>query len=112
MPPDLEKQHIVVTPGTCGGKPRIDGTRIRVQDIVVWHERQGRSPEQIVASYPQLTLADVYAALTYYFDHCEDIKRQMKAGEDFVAQMKAELGPGPLEAKLKGLDDPSAPISP
>jgi uncharacterized protein (DUF433 family) len=111
MAPDLEKRHIVTTPGACGGKPRIDGTRIRVQDIVVWHERQGRSPEQIVASYPQLSLADVHAALAYYFDHCEEIKRQMKEGEELVAQMKAELGPGPLETKLKGLDSPGAPIS-
>lgn len=111
MHQDLEKQHIVVTPGTCGGKPRVAGTRIRVQDIVIWHERQGRSPEQIVASYPHLSLADVYAALAYYFDHCDEIKRQMKEGEEFVERLKSELGPGPLEAKLKGLDSPGAPLS-
>jgi uncharacterized protein (DUF433 family) len=33
--------HIEITPGVCGGKPRIEGTRIRVQDIYVWHEAQG-----------------------------------------------------------------------
>jgi uncharacterized protein (DUF433 family) len=34
-------EHIVKTPCTCGGKPRIAGSRIRVQDIVIWHEHQG-----------------------------------------------------------------------
>ncbi len=31
-------EHIEITPGVCGGKPRITGHRIRVEDIVVWHE--------------------------------------------------------------------------
>ena len=31
------KPHIEITPGVCGGKPRIAGHRIRVQDIVVWN---------------------------------------------------------------------------
>lgn len=39
---------IVSTPGTCGGRPRIDGHRIRVPDIVVWTEECGMSLEQIV----------------------------------------------------------------
>ena len=63
-----EKFHIESTPGTCGGKARIAGTRIRVQDIVFWTE-EGRSPDEIVAAFPHLTLADVYAALAYYHDN-------------------------------------------
>jgi uncharacterized protein (DUF433 family) len=46
--------HIVKTPGVCGEKPRIAGHRIRVQDIVVLHEQQGQSPDEIVSAYPQL----------------------------------------------------------
>jgi uncharacterized protein (DUF433 family) len=107
----VEKQHIVCTPGTCGGKPRIAGTRIRVQDIVIWHEHKGCSPEEIMAAFPQITLADVHAALAYYFDNIDEIRRQMKESEDFVAQLRAQLGPGPLEQKLKGLDASGAPLS-
>ncbi|MEK7732296.1 MAG: DUF433 domain-containing protein, partial [Planctomycetota bacterium] len=33
--------HIEATPGVCGGRPRIAGHRIRVQDIAVWHESWG-----------------------------------------------------------------------
>ena len=56
-------QHIEVTPGVCGGQPRIAGHRIKVQDIVIWHERMAMSPDEIVYNYPTITLADVYAAL-------------------------------------------------
>ena len=100
MQPTVEKRHIDVTPGVCGGRARIAGHRIRVQDIVLWTE-QGRSPDQIVADFPQLSLADVYAALAYYHDHREEIDRQIREDEQFVAQMKGQSGPGLLD-RLRG----------
>lgn len=39
--------HIEITPDVCGGKPRIVGHRITVQNIVVWHERMGLSADEI-----------------------------------------------------------------
>jgi uncharacterized protein (DUF433 family) len=57
------REHIVSTPDTCGGKPRINGTRVRVKDIVLGHERMAMSPEEIVSEWPHLTLGDVFAAL-------------------------------------------------
>jgi len=66
--------HIEITPGVCGCKAHIRGHRIRVQDVVVWHETLGLSVDEIVARYPQLTLAEVHAALSYYFDHVEQIR--------------------------------------
>ena len=63
------KQHIEITSGTCGGKPRIAGHHIWVQDIVIDYEHWGMSPEDIVESLPTITLADVYAALVYYYDN-------------------------------------------
>lgn len=83
--------HIEITPGVCGGKPRIAGTRIRVEDIVVWHELQGKSPNEIVADFPQLSLADVHAALAYYFDHLDEIQRQMREAREYAAKMKASI---------------------
>jgi uncharacterized protein (DUF433 family) len=96
MASGLEKQHIEITPGICGGKPRIAGTRIRVQDVYVWHELQGKTADAIVVEFPQLSMADVYAALAYLWDHCAEIAQQMQAEEDFVATIQAKLGPGPL----------------
>ena len=79
--------HIEVTPGTCGGKPRIAGHRIRVQDIVIWNE-QGQSADEIVADFPQLSLAEVYAALAYYHDHREQIDQDIREDDKFFQQLK------------------------
>jgi uncharacterized protein (DUF433 family) len=100
-------QHIEIDPHKCGGKPCIAGTRIRVWDIHVWHNLRGQSPEQIVADFPQLALADVQAALAYYFDHREEIQRQAKEDEEFVAEMKRKQGVTKFDVlKLKpGLAD-------
>jgi uncharacterized protein (DUF433 family) len=86
-------QHISINPNVCGGKPCVAGTRIRVWDIHVWHNLRGQSPEQIIADFPQLSLADVHAALAYYLDHREEIQRQAEEDEAFVEQMKCEQGP-------------------
>ncbi|MFL6194186.1 MAG: DUF433 domain-containing protein [Thermoanaerobaculia bacterium] len=94
------KEHIDATPGVCGGKPRIAGHRIRVADVVVCHEHQGMSPDEIVANYPGLTLADVYAALAYYFDHRDEIRNDIAEERRFAEEMRRKT-PSVLQAKLQ-----------
>lgn len=99
-------RHIEVTAGTCGGKPRIAGTRIRVQDIVLWTE-QGRSVDQIITDYPQLTHGDVYAALTFYHDNRSLIEQQIREAEALVETMMAE----PSFQMPQGKGDDGNPVS-
>jgi len=104
------KQHITCTTGVAGGKPCIAGTRIRVQDVVIRTDL-GESPDEIVRAYPQLTLADIHAALAYYYDNRAAIDQQIREGEALAEQMKAQSGPSLLDQLRKtGPDD--APISP
>lgn len=81
-------QHIVSTPDVFGGKPRIDGHRIRVMDIVTWHEKRGLSPDEILDLYPGLTLAEIYAALAYYFDHQDEIEADFEDEATFVHELR------------------------
>ena len=74
--------HIEVSPGVAGGKPRIAGRGIKVQRIAVWHERMGMTPDEIADQY-QLDLADIYAALAYYFDHREVIDQNIRDDDAF-----------------------------
>jgi len=90
------EQRIEQTDGICGGKPRIAGHRITVQDIVVWHERMGRSVDEIASAY-DLSLADIYAALAYYFAHRERIDQSIEESKAFVEQMKEQLASGRTE---------------
>lgn len=94
-------KHIEVTPAVCGGKPRIAGTRIRVQDIYIWHELHSLSADEIVDAYPHLTLADVYAALAYYHDHRDEIHRHIEAGRVLADSLKKHY-PSKLQQKLRG----------
>lgn len=94
------KEHIDATPGICGGKPRIVGHRIRVMDIVVCHEQQGMSPDEIVSFYPGITLADTHAALAYYFDHRDEIQRDIEEERRFVDEVRRST-PSPLQEKLQ-----------
>lgn len=64
---------IVRTPGTCGGRPRIAGRRLSVQQIAVL-SKQGFNPQQIAREYEGLTLAQVHAALAYYYANTEEIE--------------------------------------
>ena len=97
---DTVSSHIEGSPGVAGGKPRIVGHRITVQDIVVWHERLGRSADEIAAEYG-LSLADVYAALAYYYDHREELNRVIKADQKFIAELRKRI-PSNMRAKLGG----------
>ena len=99
--PPADRVRIVSTPGTCGGRPRIDGHRITVEDVAIWHERMGMSPDEIVFNYPSITLSDVYAALAYYFENRERIDADILEGEKFVAEMKAKAPPSLLQQKLR-----------
>jgi uncharacterized protein (DUF433 family) len=69
--------HIVMTEGYCGGRPRIKGTRISVEFIARFL-KSGTDPLEIAATYPHLTLAAVYDAASYYFDHKAEVDRSIE----------------------------------
>lgn len=91
-------RHIAITPGVAGGKPHIVGHRITVQHIVIWHERMGLSADEIATEY-NLTLADVYAVLAYYYDHRDEIDASIRADEDFIDTLR-QATPSKLLEKL------------
>lgn len=98
----IERRHIATDPRVCGGKPCIAGTRIRVWDIHVWHDLQGMAPEEIVAEFPQTTIADIHAALMYYHDNRELLEQQDRQTRALVDQLKgryaSKVKPGPGRA--------------
>ena len=59
---------LVMTPDICGGRLRIDGTRITVHRLATLY-KQGQTAEGIAQTYPQLTPAQVYVALAYYHEN-------------------------------------------
>ena len=105
------QDRITRTPGVCGGKACIAGHRVRVLDIVVWHEHQGMTPDEIVSHVPTITLADVHAALAFYFDHIEEIQQEMLAERASAEEFRRDH-PSLLESKLRQerLEEASSPV--
>ena len=97
---DVIREHIEVIEGPGGPKARIAGHRIRVEDVVIWHEKLGMTADEIVNQYPTISHADVYAALAYYWDHRDQIERAISDGNAFVEEFR-RTNAGPLEDKLK-----------
>lgn len=79
---------LVSSPEVCGGRLRIQGTRITVNQIVVWY-KQGYSAEEIADQYPHLTLAQVYAALSYYHANKEEIEADLAKEKREADQLEA-----------------------
>ena len=97
---DVIRQHIAISQGAGGPKPHITGHRIRVQDVVIWHEKLGMTPAEILEAYPGLTLADIHAALAYYWDHHDAIE-QMIAAERVLEENLRGRSPSLVQQKLR-----------
>jgi len=95
-----EQQRIEIVQGARGPKARIAGHRIRVQDVVIWHDRLGLSVDEIVEQHPGLSPADVHAALAYYRDHQDGIDQAIQDEERYVSEFQKNYIT-PLQEKLK-----------
>jgi uncharacterized protein (DUF433 family) len=81
---------LISSPGICGGRLRIEGTRITVCQIVSWY-KQGNSPEEIEDLYPNLSLAQVYTALAYYHANTAAIEDDLAAERVLASTLEEEL---------------------
>jgi uncharacterized protein (DUF433 family) len=94
-------QHIEITPEVRGGRPYLAGTRIAVSDVVLMHLRLAQTLEEIAGKY-DLSLAAVYAAMTYYYDHRDEIERDLEEDVAYAEAVRRN-NPSLLQAKLRAL---------
>jgi uncharacterized protein (DUF433 family) len=81
--------HVTKDPEVCGGRACIDGTRIRVADIASL-QRPGATPEEMLESYPSLNLAQVYAALSYYYENLKEIEGVLQEDRDTAGKIERD----------------------
>lgn len=79
---------IVRSPQIRSGEPRIAGTGVSVKRVVGWY-KLGLSPEEIADEFGHLTLAQVYAALTYYHANRDEIEAALVAEEETAEQIES-----------------------
>ncbi|MGQ9631398.1 MAG: DUF433 domain-containing protein [bacterium] len=73
----MKHPYVVKVEGICGGRPIIDGTRTPVRSIVGYY-KMGMSVEEILEDLPHLTPTQVFDALSYYYDHQEEIEKDIE----------------------------------
>ena len=87
---------ITTDPNIRGGRPCVAGTGLRVTDVALAHAVHSRTTDDIVADY-EISLAQVYAALSYYYDHKteldEDILQQVLQARSFKDQRRSNENP-------------------
>jgi len=80
---------LVRTPGVCGGRIRIDGTRITVHRIAVLY-KQGQNAEEVARNYPHLSLGQIYTALAYYHANRDEVEAELAADDADYDALKSQ----------------------
>jgi uncharacterized protein (DUF433 family) len=79
----------------------VDDTKVKVVEIALDHLAYGWSADAIHEQFPHLSLAQIHAALAYFYDHQEAFEREIRDREGEVAQWRTESGESPLERRLR-----------
>jgi uncharacterized protein (DUF433 family) len=82
----VDTGHIVIDPDVLGGEPHIANHRIGISDVAIWLNYHHLSPQEIAERF-HLTLGEVYAALAYYYDHKDEIDRDIVETDRHAAEM-------------------------
>ena len=90
--------HIVIDER---GRAWIDGTGTKVVQVVMDKLAWGWDAEQIHRQYPHLPLAKIHAALSYYYDHQDEIDAEVERIDREANAMRAAAGESPLAKQLR-----------
>jgi len=100
----IKYPYIVRKKGVRRGAPVIEGTGIQVMDIAVRYHLLENSPDEILAAYPDLSLSQIYDALSYYYDHKEEMDKAWKDSLRKIGEIK-KAHKSILEKKLGKVKD-------
>jgi len=81
----------------------ISDTKVKVIEVAIDKLVHGSSPEDIHFQYPHLSLAQVYAALAYYYEHQNELDSEIQRRWQEVNEMAALEANTPLQQRLREL---------
>lgn len=91
-------RHIVLRDD---GVPVLAGTTVKVVELVMEQEAWGWSPQEIHLQHPHLSLGQIHSALSYYWDHREELDRDIARRGQLVERLEREAGPSPVKERLR-----------
>jgi uncharacterized protein (DUF433 family) len=85
---------------TVDGVPLIEGTTMKVVELVMAHQAHGWSPEELHFQFPHLSLGQIHAALGYYWDHKDALDADIERRSAYAEKARKEASPSAVKAKL------------
>jgi uncharacterized protein (DUF433 family) len=82
------------------GRAWLDATNVKVIEVVLDHLAYGWNAETIQENHPHLSLAQVYAALAWYYDHQAEMDTEIEQQEERLHTLRASVQPSPLQRRL------------
>jgi len=83
------------------GVATIEGTTMKVVELVTSHITYGWSPEELHFQYPHISLGKIYSALAYYWDCRESLDEEMERRFETVDRLKQQASPSPIAQRLR-----------
>ena len=81
--------------------PIIEGTSMKIVELLTSVKAYGWTPEELLESYPHLTLSKIYSALAYYLDNQQEIDADIERREEYVRQLEQEAGKSAFAARMR-----------
>lgn len=81
--------------------PSIEGTSMKVVELITSVKAYGWSPEQLLENYPHLTLSKIHSALAYYWDHQTEIDATLVQREQYAAELEIAANQSPFATRLR-----------
>jgi uncharacterized protein (DUF433 family) len=91
-------KHIVIT---ASGTPIIADTTMKVITLILEQEAYGWSAEELHFQHPYLSLGQIYSALAYYWDHQEELDRDIEQRYALVNEMQKKTPLTPLHKRIE-----------
>ncbi len=81
--------------------PLIEGTTMKVVELVMAQQAYGWSPQELHFQHPYLSMSQIYAALAYYWDHKAELDADIAERVAYAEQARHEAAPSPLATRLR-----------
>jgi uncharacterized protein (DUF433 family) len=85
------------------GRPWIDDTNVKVIEVVLDHLAYGWTAETIQENHPHMSLAQVYAALAWYYDHQAELDAEIERQDERLRALRAAAAPSSLRRRIAGM---------
>lgn len=86
--PSVNYPHVTVDDR---GVARVSGTRLKVIYLVASKRAGNWSAEELVEQFPDLSLAQIHGALTFYYDHQTELDAELQHDYELAEQLRPTL---------------------